>query len=386
MDLSVPRHDYRQRVELAARLAGGSCEPLQSAFTEDQVAGNIENFIGAVTVPVGLCGPFDIHGDELNGRFVVPMATLEGALVASYARGAKVMNASGGCEVEVYGDRFLRSVQFTCATLSDARRLVDWCHSQEKRICTIAVMDSGHLSVADLSYDRQATRVLLTIAFTTGDAMGSNMASKAISQVAEFITQNTDLVEHDMLPYPEDKKSIPLRRKGKQVLARTVLRRDVMEYMTRTSPERLERFLGECSSTLAHHASYSLNIHAANGMAALFQAFGQDMAYLAECAQVIVEARMVGPDELEVCLTIPSLIVGTVGGGTGLPGFKTTLSMVGCSGPGKARKLAALIGAVILAGEISCATAQCAHEFVPAHESLGRNRPASLTALDASSR
>ena len=107
----------------------------------------------------------------------------------------------------------------------------------------------------------------------------------------------------------------------------------------------------------------------------MFQAFGQDMAYIAECAQAIVEARFVGSDSLEVAITLPTLIVATVGGGTGLPAHRATLAMVGCQGEGKARKLAEIIAAVILGGEIGCAAAQCAGEFIRAHETLGKNRP-----------
>ncbi|MFF5858228.1 hypothetical protein ACFY8B_21770 [Streptomyces sp. NPDC012751] len=375
MSLSIPRHDFEKRREMAARLAGGSCESLQTALTEDEVAGNIENFVGAVSVPVGLVGPIDIHGPDAEGTFVVPMATLEGTLVASYSRGAKLMNLSGGCEVEVYGDQFLRAVQFTTASLADARKLVAWCREREETLRDIAVGSSGHLRLVEITYDRQATRVLLSMACTTGDAMGSNMVSKAISKVSEFVTAHSGLVQYDVLPYPEDKKSLPLRRKGKQVLARTVLRREVVRSMARTSLERLERLIEDFKGTLAQHGAYSLNLHMANGMTGLFQAFGQDLAYVAECTQAVLETRWLGPDELEVCLTMPTLIVATVGGGTGLPPYQTTLAMVDCVGDGKARKLAAIIAAVLLAGEINCAAAMCAHEFVAAHEGLGRNRP-----------
>ena len=123
------------------------------------------------------------------------------------------------------------------------------------------------------------------------------------------------------------------------------------------------------------HGGYSLNVHAANGMAAMFQAFGQDMAYLGECSQAILDCHFSGPDSLEVSVTLPTLIIGTVGGGTALPAFRATLSMVDCYGPGKARKLAEIMAAVVLAGEIGCGAAQCAHEFVRARETMDKNGP-----------
>lgn len=107
----------------------------------------------------------------------------------------------------------------------------------------------------------------------------------------------------------------------------------------------------------------------------MFQALGQDVAYIGESSQAIVDCRFAGPDNLEVSVTLPSLIVATVGGGTGLPAFRATLALLDCYGPGKVRKLAEIMAAVVLAGEIGCGAAQCAHEFVRAHESMGKNRP-----------
>ncbi|MCP4688064.1 MAG: pantoate--beta-alanine ligase, partial [Desulfobacterales bacterium] len=119
----------------------------------------------------------------------------------------------------------------------------------------------------------------------------------------------------------------------------------------------------------------SLNIHAANGMAAMFQALGQDMAYIGECSQVIADSSFIDADHLEFTVTLPTLIVGTVGGGTGLPACKTALSIMDCYGKGKSKKLAEIIASVILAGEIGCASALCASEFIQSHETMGKNYP-----------
>ncbi|GAA2607459.1 3-hydroxy-3-methylglutaryl-CoA reductase [Streptomyces axinellae] len=369
------RNDMQQRVGVVKKLAGPGYEDLQTALTEEQVAGNIENFVGAVPVPLGLCGPVEILGEHANGSFIVPMATLEGTLVASYSRGVKAMNMSGGCETLVYGDAFLRGVQFNTASLGDAVRLFTWCKQKEAEIRKLTARDSNHLRPLEITYEHMGSSVLLSISCDTGDAMGSNMSSKAISEVANYITAHSGLVQDCVLPYPEDKKFLPARRKGKKVVARTVLRRDVVAAVTRTSLERLHHFVADYKNLLALHGSYSLNIHAANGLAGMFQAFGQDMAYLAECSQAIVDTRFIDKDKLEVSVTLPTLIVGTVGGGTGLPAYQATLSMVGCAGSGKAKKLAEIMTSVVLAGEIGCAAAQCAHEFVTAHETLGKNRP-----------
>ena len=345
-----PRGDFNARVELVKKLLEGTPEQYESIatyLTEDDARGKTENFVGAVPVPLGLCGPIDVAGQYAKGAFVVPMATLEGTLIASYSRGAQVMNQSGGCETFIYGDSFLRAVQFITSSLSKSARLIEWCKNHEPEILRLINQSSSHISVKELTYDCVGTTVMVSIRAATGDAMGSNMVSKAAGVLNDFVAAHAGLIEDSIVPYPEDKKYIPQRQKGKKVIARTVVQRDVLAAITRTTPEKLAAFITNYKNLLAHHGAYSLNVHVANGMAALFQAFGQDMAYLGECSQALVDCHFVGRDSLEVSLTLPTMIIGTVGGGTGLPAFRTTLAMVGCVGDGKARKLAEIMAAVI---------------------------------------
>ncbi|MFC2043573.1 hypothetical protein ACFLUA_05435 [Chloroflexota bacterium] len=285
------------------------------------------------------------------------------------------MNQSGGCETLVYGDYFLRAGQFTTPSLAQSAKLIEWCKSHEEQIRQVIHQSSSYISLIDMSYDCVGTTVIASIRLGTGDAMGSNMASKAAGVLSDYVAEHSGLVEEGSISYPEDKKYIPVRQKGKKVIARTVLKRESFATITRTTLEKLATFTTSYKNLLALHGGYSLNIHAANGMAAMFQAFGQDMAYIGECSQAIVDCHFVGPDSLEVSVTLPTLIIGTIGGGTGLPAFRTTLSMIDCYGVGNAKKLAEIMGAVILAGEIGCGAAQCAHEFVRAHEIMGKNRP-----------
>ncbi len=375
----IPRHDFNARVELVKALLENTPERYESIatyLTEDHARGKTENFVGAVPIPMGLCGPVDVAGEYAKGSFIVPMATLEGTLVASYSGGAQVMNRSGGCETLVYGDSFLRAVQFSTSSLAQSAQLIEWCKNHESEILRLIHQSSSHVSVKDLTYDCVGTTVMVSIRAGTGDAMGSNMVSKAASVLHDYVAAHSGLVDDAIVPHPEDKKYIPQRQKGKKVIARAVVQRGVLAANTRTTLEKLAAFITNYKNLLALHGAYSLNIHVANGMAALFQAFGQDMAYLGECSQAIVDCHFVGPDSLEVSVTLPTLIVGTVGGGTGLPAFRTTLAMVDCYGAGKSRKLAEIMAAVILAGEIGCGAAQCAREFVQAHETMGKNRPA----------
>lgn len=376
--LTIPRDDFQGRVALVKRLLEGTpgqYETLATYLTEEQAKGKIENFVGAIPVPLGLCGPIEIHGQYAEGCFVVPMATLEGALVASYSRGAKIISQCGGCETLVYGDSFLRAVQFTTRSLAQSAKLIEWCRNHAAEIREVIQRCSSVVSLLDTSYECLGDSVIVTIRLGTGDAMGSNIGSKSVGALCDYVTEHSGLVEDVVVPYPEDKKYIPMRRKGKMVIARTVLKREPFTSITRTTLEKLARFITNFKNMLALHGGCSLNVHAANGMAAMFQAFGQDMAYVGECSQAILECHFAEPDSLEVSVTLPTLIIGTVGGGTGLPAFQATLGMIDCRGSGKARKLAEIMAAVILAGEIGCAAAHCAHEFIPAHERMGKNRP-----------
>jgi hydroxymethylglutaryl-CoA reductase (NADPH) len=376
--LSIPRDDFDGRVALVKKLLEKTqeqYETIRSYLTEEHAKGKTENFVGAVPIPLGLCGPIDISGRYAKGTFIVPVATLEGTLVASYSRGAKVMNQSGGCETLVYGDYFLRAGQFTTRSLAQSAELIEWCKNHEEEIRRRIQKSDPYISLIDMSYDCVGNTVIASIRLDTGDAMGSNMASKAAGVLSDYVAEVSGLVEQVIIPYPEDKKYIPARQKGKKVIARTVLKREPFAAITRTTLEKLSTYITGYKNLLALHGGYSLNVHVANGMAAMFQAFGQDMAYIGECSQAIVDGHFVGPDSLEVSVTLPTLVIGTVGGGTGLPAFRTTLSMIDCYGSGKAKKLAEIMGAVILAGEIGCGAAQCAREFVRAHETMGKNRP-----------
>src|SRR2546425_5068996 len=318
-EIVIPRDDFKSRVALVQRLLEHTSEnydAIRTDLTEEHARGKIENFVGAVPIPLGLCGPIDIAGQYAKGSFVVPMATLEGTLVASYSRGTKVMNECGGCETLVYGDFFLRSAQFSTRTLAHSAELVEWCRTHEEDIRHRIEASSSHISLNGLSYDCVSNTVNVTLSLETGDAMGSNMAAKATDVLAEYVRTRSDLVEDAIAPCPEDKKYIPARQKGKKVIARTVLKREPLVAITRTSLEKLAAYITRSKNLLALHGGYSLNVHAANGMAAMFQAMGQDMAYLGECSQVILDCHFVEQDSLEVSVTLPTLIIGTVGGGT----------------------------------------------------------------------
>lgn len=255
----ISRDNMNSRIALANSLLKKhnlSCDIFDSYLTEDMVRGNIENFIGAIAIPLGLCGPINIHGQYARGEFVVPMATEEGSLVASYSRGAKIINECGGCETLVYEDYFLRAVQFTTASLKKSAELIEWCKSHESEIGDLINNSSSFIRLLETDYDCLGTTVIVTVRLYTGDAMGSNMCSKASGILSDYVLENSGLVKSVLLPYPEDKKFIPMRQKGKKVIARTVLRRKPYKKITRASLEALNEFTGNYKNLLASHGKW----------------------------------------------------------------------------------------------------------------------------------
>lgn len=374
--MKIPK-DYNERIMFVKRLVKtpSDYEAIKPSHTLEDVKRNIENFIGDMKIPLGIAGPIEIKGKFASGEFYVPMATAEGTLLASYSRGMKIINECGGCETLVFDDYFLRAAIFVTSSLQNASKLRDWCVEHNDEIKKAVNSSDKFIKLLEIDYDFIGTNLIVSFTLDTGDAMGSNMGSKAAGCAASYIQENSKLSKINYPPFPEDKKIIPSRQKGKKVVASVRIKNEVLSRIARVDNNKLFEFFNLYKNALARYGGCSLNIHSVNGMAALFLAFGQDPAYLGECSQVIVDAKPINDEILEFSVTIPSLIIGSVGGGTGLPSPKTALGIIDCYGAGKAKKLAEIMAATILAGEINCGAAQCALEFVKAHEAMGKNPP-----------
>jgi hydroxymethylglutaryl-CoA reductase (NADPH) len=166
-----------------------------------------------------------------------------------------------------------------------------------------------------------------------------------------------------------------LSSRGKRVVAEAVIRRDVLQRLMGVTPEALFQ-LRQISQAGAFMAGSANNgAHAANGLAALFIATGQDAANVAESHAGIVYTQILDNGDYYWSMTLPALIVASYGGGTGLPTQRECLELLGCYGPGKADKFAEICGAVVLAGETSLSSAILRGDWVSSHDRLGRNRP-----------
>jgi hydroxymethylglutaryl-CoA reductase (NADPH) len=352
----------------------------QSSFDPDVLPGNIEHFIGVAQVPIGVAGPVLVHGEEAQGEFYVPLATAEGTLVASYNRGMKLLYAAGGVKTTVVDDRMQRAPCFIFESAREARAFGEWLEEHFDEIKTVAESTTRSGRLQDIE-QYSASRMLYTrFNYTTGDAAGQNLTGKATQAACRWIVEQYPDIEQYFLEsnFATDKKSSQvnmLRTRGKRVVAEAVIPGALLELTMHADSDLLFRArevanLGGFMSGVNNNGG-----HSANGITAMFIATGQDTANVAESSAALVYAEQRDNGDYYYSVTIPSLIVATYGGGTGLPTQRECLELLGCYGAGKVRKLAEIVAATVLCGELSLGAAIVAEDWVQAHDLLGRNRP-----------
>jgi hydroxymethylglutaryl-CoA reductase (NADPH) len=384
----IPRdreNDYtREQAEVRRRFAqertGASLEHVSSySFDPAVLPGNVENFVGVAQVPIGLAGPLVVNGEHAQGEFYVPLATAEGTLVASYNRGMRLLREAGGVTTTILDDAMQRAPAFLFPSAREARDFRAWLneHFEEIRGVAESTTRSGKLRNIE---QYSASRMLFTrFNYTTGDAAGQNLTGKATWAACEWIKANYPDLEHYFLEsnFATDKKSSQvnmLNTRGKRVVAEATLPRDLIREIMHADVDLL--FRARLVSNLGGFMSGVNNngAHSANGITALFIATGQDVANVAESSAAFNFSEVLPNGDYYVSITIPSLIVATYGGGTGLPTQKECLELLGCHGAGKVSKFAEIVAATVLCGELSLGAAIVAEEWVKAHDLFGRNR------------
>ena len=344
------------------------------------LSGNIENFAGVAQVPVGFAGPMVVNGEHAKGEFYVPMATTEGTLVASYSRGMRLTREAGGVTTTVIDDAMQRAPMFAFADAREALAFGKWVrqHFDGIKAASDATTSVGRLR--DIEQYAASKLRWLRFNYTCGDAAGQNMVSKATKAGCEWILANyPGKVEHFVLAanLDTDKKHShlnSLHTRGKRVVAEVTLPKTLMTDIMHCPPEALfkQRQYSNMGALMA--GSVSNGAHFANGITAMFIACGQDVANVAESSAGFTYAEITPDGDYYFSVTIPSLIVATYGGGTGLATQNECLNVLGCTGQGKVNKFAEIVAATVLCGDLSLASAVVADEWVSSHERLGRNR------------
>ncbi len=380
----IPEDDYGTeamagRMDFVESFTGHKPNFLTNDIKDKSVyQGNIEHLTGFAKVPLGIAGPIRVNGEFANGEFLVPLATTEGTLVASYNKGIKLVNESGGVNCRVIGDSMQRAPVFIFDNLNKAVDFSQWIKTVTPELKEEAEKNSNHLKYESMEVYQAGNNVFLRFNFFTGDAAGQNMVNKAAFQMCQWILESFKGISHFFLEsnMASDKKHSfinSLNSRGKRVVAEITFTEKLLVQNFGVDAHQLQRHMRIAGLGGMMAGVNNNGAHTANALAALFIALGQDVANLAESTAGFLHSEVKENGDLYGTVTLPSLIVGTVGGGTALPTQRDCLEMMGCYGTGKAKKLAEIVAGVVLAGEISLGAAISSLDWVAAHEELGRN-------------
>ena len=343
-----------------------------------EFSNNIENCIGTIKLPVGVAGPLRINGLFAQDDYYLPLATTEAALVASYSRGAALITSAGGCTTMILNDGITRSPGFVFKNLIEVGQFILWVNEQFDKFYEVASSTTNHGELVDLRTTVEGNHVYLNFDFYTGDASGQNMATIATEAILEYLVNNMPIkasysfVEAN---FSGDKKASALSYlsvRGKKVTAEVSLPKELLKKYLHTTPEamadywRLAALGGVMSGTMGVQAHY------ANGLTALYLATGQDVACVSESSVGITRLEVTRDGGLYASVTLPNVVVGTVGGGTKLPSQTVGLKMLDMQGADKVYAFAEVCAGLCLAGELSIMGSICAGDFASAHKRLAR--------------
>ena len=337
---------------------------------EDEKDINCENLIGASAFPLGVAGPLSIDGKD----YFIPLATTEGALVASVSRGCKAINLSGGTKSFIENVGVTRGPVFETSGLEESMKLKKWLKDNFNLLKIEAEKTSSHLKLKKLGTRIAGTYVYVRFYFDTQEAMGMNMVTIATEKISQFIQKNTKVrclaVSGN---FCIDKKPAWLNfisGRGKKAWAEAVLKREVVKDVLKTTPEEFfEVWLSKCMIGSAMSGSLGFNAHFANVVAAFFAATGQDMAHTVEGSMGVTTSKVLENGDLYVSIYMPSVMIGTVGGGTKLKIKQEALSIIGAE---NSIELAKVLSGAVLAGEISLIASLAEGTLAKTHQKLGR--------------
>ena len=366
-----------QRVEkLETELKVSLTNIKQSIINEQESKSNIENYIGSAQIPIGIAGPVNVKGDYAKGLFYLPLATTEGALIASVSRGCKAISESGGANVLIVKNNQTRSILFKANSLINVKKFSTWVQINLEKLKQIGQKDERFLKILDIETYVVGLNIWLIIKADTNDAMGMNMITISGKKIADSIISNFKEIEFisesgNMCVDKKPSAMNLINSRGKRVIATVNLNNEVIKNILKTTPEKLidlnyrKNLLGSAAA-----GSLGFNAHFANIIAALFIATGQDAAHTVDGSLGFTTVESIN-NGINFSVTLSSLQVATVGGGTNLPTQKECLSILKCLGPNppgeNSKKLAEIFAAGVLAGEISLLSALCTKHLSSSH-------------------
>jgi hydroxymethylglutaryl-CoA reductase (NADPH) len=338
---------------------------------------NIENPIGTVQIPVGLVGPLHLNGNYARGEYYVPLATSEGALVASVNRGCSVTRAVGGATVRIIDDKMTRAPVIKADSMAEAIKIKKWIDRHYIELKEAAESTTGHGKLIKIDPIVVVGRYIYPrFTFTTGDSMGMNMVTIATEKALEILTRETGAhvvaLSGNLCVDKKPSAMNFIEGRGKSVAAEIVIPQEIVEKKLKTTTQAIVEV--NTSKNLIGSAiagSMGFNAHFTNMVGAIFLATGQDEAHVVEGGLGITTAEEENGD-LYFSVTLPDLPLATVGGGTRLETARECLEIMRVYGGGKVNEFAEIVAGTVLAGELSLMGALAAGHLARAHKDLGR--------------
>ncbi|MEM7697608.1 MAG: hydroxymethylglutaryl-CoA reductase [Verrucomicrobiota bacterium] len=385
---SVGDESVARRRNYLEKFTEGRAHDLPMQGNAQAWSGNIENLVGTVSLPVGVAGPLRVRGLFARGDYPVPLATTEAALVASYHRGASLVTAAGGCRSFLLYESVSRAPAFAFRSLVELGKFVLWASESIEEFRRVASETTRHGELVDMGVAVEGNHVYLDFEFTTGDAAGQNMVTIATQAIFDYILDRSPVAPSEAYVegnYSGDKKASAqsfTSVRGKKVTAECIISAELIQKRLHTTPQGMVDYWKMSALGGVLSGTVGVQGHYANGLAALSLATGQDVACVAESAVGVTRMELVDDGSLYTSVTLPNLIFGTVGGGTGLPDQSRWLSLMDLAGVGKSAALAEVCGALLLAGELSIIGAMASGDFTKAHRRLAREKSGATHSTD----
>ena len=345
------------------------------SITPEDLKGIIENHIGFMKIPMAVAGPLKIDGKYAKGEYYVPICTLEGTLAISMTRGMIATHRCDGIRVSHIKQELSRAPVFTFDNLNKSADFMSWIDENFSEIKSIAESTTNYGKLLRIDQYPIQNYVILDFILDTGNAAGQNMVTLAAKKSCDYIKEKTGAEFFLESGFNSDKKASArnmIMGRGHSVIAETTISNSVIRSILDVDIANLKKYqeIGPTTTRLA--GTEGCHLHISNALTAIYLATGQDTACVAENS---IGHYQIEPQENDVKfrLTLPSMTIGTVGGGTRLSPQQQNLKLLGCdTGDTAARKLAEIICASALALEISLFSALASHTFTRAHMKYGR--------------
>jgi hydroxymethylglutaryl-CoA reductase (NADPH) len=344
---------------------------------------NVENFVAGVEVPVGLAGPLWFNGEHVQGLVTAPFATTEGALVASATRGATALSRAGGVTTRVVRQRMTRAPVFVFAEAHAAATFGRWILDHLDDVRREVQNVSNWVNLIDVDPLQIGNQVHVRFLYETGDAAGQNMTTTCTWRACQWMRARMEtlglpvgrlLIDANVSGDKKANYMSFIAGRGIRVIAECFIDGQTLVDVLKVTPEEMEMGVSAFMAGTLQIGALGFDINIANTVAAIFTATGQDIACTHESSLGILTVRA-QDGGLYAAMTLPALIVGTVGGGTALPQQRAYLELMGCAGTGKVRRLAEIVAGYALSLDLSTLAAVVSGQFADSHERLGRNRP-----------